>query len=100
MKNSDMPAMPTYQLQETCNRYGVSGPDMVQTIDKGLTKREHFAGLAMQALISATPAWMALGYPCPHYSDTVKESYEYADLMTAETGEPMVVAKDDGSYSE
>ena len=40
MKNSDMPAMPTQ----------MNGGDLYG----GLTKREHFAGLAWAALLSAT----------------------------------------------
>jgi hypothetical protein len=69
MNNSEMPAIP-------CNIEGFEYD--------GLTKREHFAGLAMQSLILAIPAWEALGYPCPDDADTVKESYKYADLMAAE----------------
>lgn len=38
MNNSDKPASPVY------NQYMV-------TLEKGLTKREHFAGLAMQAIL-------------------------------------------------
>tara|TARA_R110000782_G_scaffold61049_5_gene125914 strand:- start:469 stop:681 length:213 start_codon:yes stop_codon:yes gene_type:complete len=40
MNNSDMPAMP------------VSGDMRYDTTYSGLTKREHFAGLAMQGLLS------------------------------------------------
>jgi hypothetical protein len=52
MKNSDMPAMPTYEINTDCGFDGNSGPDLVQTINTGLTKREHFAGLAMAALLA------------------------------------------------
>ena len=48
MNNSDMPAMP------------VSGDMRYDTIYSGLTKREHFAGLAMQGLCS-DPNMNALG---------------------------------------
>ncbi|AUR85509.1 hypothetical protein NVP1076O_04 [Vibrio phage 1.076.O._10N.286.51.B7] len=47
MKNSDMPAMPITNNELACaivegdNKFG------------GLTKREHFAGLIMQGLLSA-----------------------------------------------
>ena len=40
MNNSDMPAMP------------VSGDMRYDTTYSGLTKREHFAGLAMQGLLA------------------------------------------------
>ena len=42
MNNSDMPAMPLPNSD-----IGLGGPDL------GLTKREHFAGLAMQGLVTA-----------------------------------------------
>jgi hypothetical protein len=83
MNNADMPARPT---QATLNREQDKFLE-TQTGNNdflllGLTKREHFAGLAMQSLISAIPAWEALGYPCPDHAETVSESYKYADLMT------------------
>jgi hypothetical protein len=58
MNNSDMPAMP------------VSGDMRYDTIYSGLTKREHFAGLAMQALLT-------------HYGTAANETYAvvYADAL-------------------
>lgn len=44
MKNGDMPAMP---LGEACLSMA-----NVNTAASGLTKREHFAGLALQAILS------------------------------------------------
>lgn len=52
MKNADMPAMPQYEIHQDCGFDGSRGPDLVQTITSGLTKREHFAGLAMQGLLA------------------------------------------------
>ncbi len=43
MKNSKMPASPIWQ----------EGMDVGEDAGAGLTKLEHFSGLAMQALISA-----------------------------------------------
>ena len=43
MKNSDLPAMP--QLRKN--------PWKELNVDGGLTKREYFAGLAMQGILSA-----------------------------------------------
>jgi hypothetical protein len=85
MNNSDMPARPT---QATLNREQDKFLE-TQTGNNdflllGLTKREHFAGLAMQSLIAAIPAWEELGYLCPDHADIVKDSYKYADLMTDE----------------
>lgn len=49
MKNADMPAMP--QTEEEYNDAG----EYVLATRGGLTKREHFAGLAMQATRTAFP---------------------------------------------
>ena len=46
MNNSEMPAMPTEQSTEHFSQASTH-------YSTGLTKREHFAGLAMQGLISA-----------------------------------------------
>ena len=77
--NSNMPAMPISPASPNS-----SDPEWAAAVGVGLTKREHFAGLAMQSLISAIPAWEALGYQCPDHAETVSESYRYADLMTDE----------------
>jgi hypothetical protein len=51
MNNKNMPAMPSVQTTE---QYEVTGAIFVQSKEyfEGLTKREHFAGLAMQAILS------------------------------------------------
>jgi hypothetical protein len=87
MKNSDMPASP---LPEQFGKLWVDSKDTGITLEAidalGLTKREHFAGLAMQAIISTIPEWEKLGYPVPEYKENVAEAYKYADLM-CEAGE-------------
>ena len=40
MNNSDMPAMPFVEPEGTCN------------VNEGLTKREHFAAMAMQGILA------------------------------------------------
>jgi hypothetical protein len=82
MNNADMPAKPT---QATLNREQDKFLE-TQTGNNdflllGLTKREHFAGLAMQSLLAAIPAWEAMGYPCPTFSEIAIESYKMADVM-------------------
>ena len=74
MNNSEMPATP-------CEFNFDTNTGTTHEMFSGLTKREHFAGLAMQSLILAIPAWEALGYPCPSHWDTAFEAYKYADLM-------------------
>jgi len=56
MKNSNTPAMPT-------------------NYEGGLTKREHFAGLAMQAMLANPKEWMMLG------SDLTLSAVEAADEL-------------------
>jgi hypothetical protein len=46
MSNSDMPAMPTEQSAEHFSQSSTY-------YSTGLTKREHFAGLAMQGLLAS-----------------------------------------------
>ena len=55
MNNSDMPAMPqTVKINEVVKRQkGVFGGDYEDVVYKGLTKREHFAGLVMQGILSS-----------------------------------------------
>ena len=50
MKNADMPAMPAPEDMDGHYLTPVSMKNFVQ--HSGLTKREHFAGLAMQGLLS------------------------------------------------
>ena len=48
MNNADMPAMAIPPVQFT----DMDGSRLVATGTNGLTKREHFAGLAMQSLLA------------------------------------------------
>ncbi len=52
MNNGDMPAAPTFEIHQDCGFDGNSGPELVQTINPGLTKREMFAMAAMQGAMS------------------------------------------------
>ena len=63
MKNADLPAMPTQ----------VNGGDLFG----GLTKREHFAAMAMQAMLGNSRMEY---YP----TDLVKEAIVHADALLAE----------------
>jgi hypothetical protein len=72
MNNADMPAMPIGEQIDTCH---LNAPC------NGLTKREHFAGLAMQGLCHAADSegtWA-------HDADTVAiAATNYADALLAE----------------
>jgi hypothetical protein len=72
MDNKDMPAMPL--SLELSNRYEQGYYDQAAL---GLTKREHFAGLAMQAIIAAGNIGMPSG---PLSAMAVK----YAESILAE----------------
>ena len=63
--NSDMPAMPVMdEAQEHGQHYG-------------LTKREHFAGLAMQGILSDSAR-------AGNVSDYARDAVLYADALLAE----------------
>jgi len=77
MNNSDMPAMPVSEdyVSEFAN-----GRDNTDAYSNwvGLTKREHFAGLAMQGLLSS-------GFAETNTQDIVAEwAYAYADALLVE----------------
>ena len=57
MKNADMPAMPTDYWS-------------------GLTKREHFAAMAMQGMLSAGNAPANIGNNAVFYADRLLEALE------------------------
>jgi len=78
MNNSDMPAMPqsvshsSYDGQLTAS-YDFDG-------GQGLTKREHFAAMAMQGILSssANPTW--------EKGDIAHSAIEYADALLEALG--------------
>lgn len=72
MKNANTPAMPVTDSE------GIG--------DSGLTKREHFAGLAMQGYLSMM-AWsdgVDGGSVSPSYDEVAKESVAFADHLLFE----------------
>jgi hypothetical protein len=81
MNNKDMPAMPTGLVDEDVFNSEGKFCGTVEANYVGLTKREHFAGLAMQGLchaIDSQGTWA-------HDPETVAESaVTYADALLAE----------------
>ena len=78
MKNGNQPAMACDVVEAVSNAMG-SGTKRV--VYKGLTKREHFAGLAMQAFVTN---------PDPQiksYDEIASESVEIADALLKALGE-------------
>lgn len=77
MENGNTSAFP-----ETSVRYDEYGKPLESYIIGGLTKREHFAGLAMQGLLSQSPVHLhgnKEGQCVP--SELCKEAIEYADKL-------------------
>lgn len=73
-----MPAMPTpYAVSEAGDIYGGGEGEC------GLTKREHFAVLAMQGLLAST---LFTTSKTPEYwkNDTIESAVEFADALLAE----------------
>ena len=71
MKNSDLPAMSCEFIFET-------DAGTTHEMFRGLTKREHFAGLAMQGYIAAGSHGM------PTYQEIAVFAVETADALLAE----------------
>ena len=75
MKNADMPATAQYYK---------SADEQLTIEATGLTKREHFAGLAMQAYISGKLAWtdgLDGGHSTPSEVEVAQEAVAYADAL-------------------
>lgn len=68
MKKSDMPASPIFNQHGHSSQY------------KGLTKREHFAGLAMQSLLKTVPIFENSMSP----AEIAGDACVYADALLAE----------------
>jgi hypothetical protein len=84
MNNADMPAMP---LDDSEQWLDATNPKLGTYFATGLTKREHFAGLAMQGLCSGCDSRGCWIYDA---GITATAAIEYADALLAElnkTGE-------------
>ena len=76
MKNSDLPAMP-----QSNDVLVAAFLDAFKCAPNGLTKREHFAGLAMQGFIAAGVMGM------PNASEIAELSIKYAEEVLQQLGE-------------
>ena len=80
MDNKDMPAMPQSGTE------GVSG-DLNSSSDwggSGLTKREHFAGLAMQNIINRYNPWEQGDFDSSEYEIVAENAVGLADALLKE----------------
>lgn len=67
MENKDKPAFPCTDGRSFCN--------------DGVTKREYFAALAMQGMLSANPQYTHGNIPLPVPASVAQFSVEYADAL-------------------
>ena len=81
MKIGDQSVYPAHTVYQDCGLDGNSGPHLTETIQHGMTLRQHYAGLALQGLSHATApdgTWF-------HDPKTVAAAaVEYADALLAE----------------
>ena len=74
--NKDMPAMPTPDMDSQHSQVDYGGGRFAQS--RGLTKLEHFAGLAMQGLITLK------GSDCQNADQTAMQCVRMAKALLAQ----------------
>lgn len=79
MKNADKPINPTLELDYTESI--IQGRNVFFNQEFGLTKREYFAGLAMQGLISSFTEKASYGGWGTEMKETIKCAIDYADEL-------------------
>jgi hypothetical protein len=83
MNNSDMPAMP--QSGDSIEQWNDPTDPSAGTYDAtGLTKREHFAGLAMQSVLNNFNVYEQGHFDSSDYKVTVQNAVGLADALLAE----------------
>lgn len=79
MKNGDLPINPTYQ-----DRFDQYGEKIIRDCtSEGLTKREYFAAIAMQGILSSCFASMN-----PQYQHAAEDAIGFADALLEELDKP------------
>lgn len=83
MNNKDMPAMPTKvvlseAVKSQRRALGLSTDDIYH---EGLTKREHFAGLAMQSILDRYNPWEEGDFDSSNYDTVAKNCIGMADAL-------------------
>ena len=87
MKNSDMPAMPHPEEGYYTNPKQGTGFNLFT----GLTKREHFAAMAMQGILSAHREgniWPSATGLCP-FQQIAESAIKHTDALLAELDKPV-----------
>lgn len=87
MENKNQPAFPVLEMQS------VAGNQFLDCTAAGLSKREHFAGLAMQGLLSCIEMqrWLQTDsrYTGQNFAEVVAiNSVEFADSLLTELSKP------------
>jgi hypothetical protein len=81
MKNGDRPINPIYNPDDRLEVVDCSD------LHQGLTKREHFAAMAMQSLLSNPTVVDWIANRMPNKENIKHFSYEYADALLIEEDE-------------
>lgn len=79
MKNADKPINPIFE--DNLIDPGYSNDTQLICLNNGLTKREYFAGLAMQGLISSFTEKASYGGWGTEMEETIKCAINYADEL-------------------
>jgi hypothetical protein len=86
MNNADMPAMP--QSGDDIEQWNdPTNPKAGTYFATGLTKREHFAGLAMQSVLNNFNTYEQGDFDSSDYKLTVEHAVGLADALLAELDE-------------
>lgn len=72
MKPGDQPVHPVHTVYQDCGIDGNSGPYLTETPQPGLTLRQHYAGLALHAILSNSAI---------HHSDAPQLAAKRADEL-------------------
>lgn len=85
MNNSDMPAMPlSGDAYQDFAGYDETRNTSYNPECQGLTKREHFAGLAMQGLIASLALFTTASTTEYWKKNTIEAAVEFADALLKE----------------
>ena len=81
MKNADKPINPSTSIKISDTEFFEYNLPNKERQYSGLSKREHFAGLAMQGLISSFTEKASYGGWGTEIEETIKCAIEYADEL-------------------
>lgn len=75
------PIHPVHTIYQDCGIDGNSGPHFTESIQHGMTLRQHYAGLMMQGFIASNTLDFGMGFT---YKQAAARSIKAADALIAE----------------